>query len=95
MENIQMRRLIEAINRLQSTQETSIVLMKNILLDWLTKASSKDKKPILEVMASVLPFFRTKRRKGSTLTTAAVMYLRKAVMGRVAAPFPPLPADST
>jgi chromosome segregation ATPase len=58
-ENIQTRRsLDEAIHRLQTTQEDVIdrTLMKNILLDWLTKTVRKERQQVLEVMASVLHF---------------------------------------
>ena len=58
-ENVQLRRsLDEAIQRLQSTQEDIIdrTLMKNILLDWLTKTNSKEKRDVLDLMASVLHF---------------------------------------
>jgi chromosome segregation ATPase len=59
VENVQTRRsLDEAIKRLQATQDDVIdrTLMKNILLDWLTKTDRKEKIQILEVMASVLHF---------------------------------------
>jgi hypothetical protein len=59
IENIHTRRsLDEAIHRLQATQEDVIdrTLMKNILLDWLTKSSRKEKQQVLEVMANVLHF---------------------------------------
>jgi chromosome segregation ATPase len=95
VENIQMRRsLDEAINRLQTTQEDVIdrTLMKNILLDWLTKASSKDKKPILEVMASVL-HFTDEEKDRVNIDDSSLALRRKALMGRVAAPLPPTKAD--
>jgi hypothetical protein len=94
MENIQMRRsLDEAISRLQTTQEDVIdrTLMKNILLDWLTKTSSKEKKSILEIMASVLHF--TDQEKERVNIDGSTFALRKAVMGHIAAPLPASKAD--
>jgi hypothetical protein len=94
LENIQMRRsLDEAIHRLQTTQEDVIdrTLMKNILLDWLTKTSSKEKKPVLEIMASVLHF--TDQEKERVHMDDSGLALGRAVMGRVAVPLPPSKAD--
>ena len=58
-ENIQMRRsLDEAINRLQATQDDVIdrIFMKNVLFDWLTKKGVKERRDVLELMASILHF---------------------------------------
>lgn len=65
-ENVQMRRsLDEAINRLQTTQEDVIdrTLMKNILLDWLTKTGQKERQQVLELMANVLHFTENEKAK--------------------------------
>jgi hypothetical protein len=66
LENVQMRRsLDEAIQRLQMNQEDVIdrTLMKNILMDWLTKPDQKSKREVLEVMASVLHFSDEEKEK--------------------------------
>lgn len=58
-ENAQMRRsLDEAINRLQVTQDDVIdrAFMKNVLFDWLTKKGVKERRDVLELMASILHF---------------------------------------
>jgi GRIP domain/GRAB domain len=58
-ENIQMRRsLDEAINRLQATQDDVIdrAFMKNVLFDWLTKKGVKERRDVLELLASILHF---------------------------------------
>lgn len=92
-ENVQMRRsLDEAIGRLQHNQEDVIdrTLMKNILLDWLTKSGSKEKREILELMASVLHF--TEEEKGRVHIGGEVLSLGK-VVATVAAPPPPPKAD--
>jgi chromosome segregation ATPase len=88
-ENVQMRRsLDEAIHRLQTTQEDVIdrTLMKNILLDWLMKTNAKEKKPILEVMASVLHFTEEEKQK-------VHIDDRHIALGKVMGPFPPSKAD--
>jgi hypothetical protein len=63
--------------------------MKNILLDWLTKASI-GQETVLEVMASVLHFFGRREERVNIEDTSHA--LRKAVMGRVAAAPPPYQA---
>lgn len=92
-DNVQMRRsLDEAINRLQTSQEDVIdrTLMKNILLDWLTKTGSKEKKPILAVMGSLLHF--TEEEKEKVHIDEGHHALEK-FMDSVAAPLPPAKAD--
>ena len=92
-ENVQMRRsLDEAISRLQHNQEDVIdrTLMKNILLDWLTKTGSKEKRQILELMASVLHF--TDEEKGRVHIGGEDFSLGK-VVATVAPPPPPSKAD--
>ena len=57
-DNLHLRRsLDEAIYRLQSTQEDVVdrTMMKNIILDWFSK-TGKNKKQVLELMASMLHF---------------------------------------
>jgi GRAB domain/GRIP domain len=102
VENVQMRRsLDEAIHRLQTTQEDVIdrVLMKNILLDWLTKKGSKEKHQVLELMASVLHFTEDDKEKvhiGMSHEAAVAHHhfgLAATVVGTVAAPLPPAKAD--
>lgn len=59
VENVQNRRALdEAIHRLQATQEDVIdrAVIKNILLDWLTKTDASQKRQVLELMASLLHF---------------------------------------
>jgi chromosome segregation ATPase len=59
LENVQTRRALdEAIDRLSQTQEDVIdrTVMKNILLDWLTKAGKKERSQVLEMMADLLHF---------------------------------------
>lgn len=93
VENVQMRRsLDEAISRLQHNQEDVIdrTLMKNILLDWLTKTGSKEKRQILELMASVLHF--TDEEKGRVHIGGEDFSFGK-VVATVAAPPPPSRAD--
>ena len=93
-ENVQMRRsLDEAIHRLQSTQEDVIdrTLMKNILMDWLTKTGVKERKDILELMASVLHF--TEEEKEKVHINTPVGGALGKVVGSVAAPLPPSKAD--
>jgi chromosome segregation ATPase len=66
LENVQTRRsLDEAISRLQATQDDVIdrTVMKNILLDWLTKSDKKERKQVLELMASVLHFTDDERNR--------------------------------
>jgi hypothetical protein len=76
IENLHTRRsLDEAMKRLQVTQNDVIdrTLMKNILLDWLTKYERKEKLQILELIASVLHFSDEEKERvhiddsGSTL----------------------------
>lgn len=65
-DNVQMRRsLDEAIQRLQSTQEDIIdrTIMKNILLDWLSKPAAKERRQVLEVMANLLHFTEEEKEK--------------------------------
>jgi chromosome segregation ATPase len=65
-DNVQMRRsLDEAIQRLQSTQEDIIdrTIMKNILLDWLSKPAAKERRQVLEVMANLLHFTTEEKEK--------------------------------
>lgn len=94
VENVQMRRsLDEAIHRLQTTQEDVIdrVLMKNILLDWLTKKGNKEKHQVLELMASVLHFTEDEKEKVH-IGSEAHFGIGKVVES-VAAPLPPSKAD--
>lgn len=89
-ENVQMRRsLDEAISRLQHNQEDVIdrTLMKNILLDWLTKTGNKEKRQILELMASVLHF--TDEEKGRVHIGGDDFSIGKVVA--TVAPTPPPP----
>lgn len=92
-ENVQMRRsLDEAISRLQHNQEDVIdrALMKNILLDWLTKHGNKEKRQVLELMASVLHF--TDEEKARVHIGGEEFSLGK-VVATVTAPPPPSKAD--
>ena len=81
--------LDEAISRLQVTQEDVIdrSLMKNILLDWISK-KSKDRHDILEVIASLLHFSDEEKEK-----VGLFEYIPSGIAGRVvgavAAPLPP------
>lgn len=93
IDNVQMRRsLDEAIIRLQSNQEDVIdrSLMKNILLDWLSKTQSKEKRQVLEVMASVLHFSDEEKEKVH-ITDQAGRFGR--VVETFTAPLPPPKAD--
>lgn len=93
VENVQMRRsLDEAIGRLQHNQEDVIdrTLMKNILIDWLTKHGNKEKRQILELMASVLHF--TDEDKARVHVGGEDFSFGK-VVATVAAPPPPSKAD--
>lgn len=93
-ENVQMRRsLDEAIHRLQTTQEDVIdrTLMKNILMDWLTKTHAKERRDVLELMASVLHFTEEEKEKVH-IGSPAGGALGKVVHS-VAAPLPPSKAD--
>jgi hypothetical protein len=91
-DNIQMRRsLDEAIQRLQMNQEDVIdrTLMKNILMDWLTKTGVKERKDVLELMASVLHF--TEEEKERVHITSN--HLVGSMFGKLATPAPLLKAD--
>lgn len=93
LDNVQMRRsLDEAIHRLQATQDDVIdrTVIKNILLDWLTKTDANKKRQVLELMASLLHFTDEEKSKvhiqeGSELVGSLVH--------AVAAPLPPPKAD--
>lgn len=93
VDNAQMRRsLDEAISRLQHNVEDVIdrTLMKNILLDWLTKHGNKEKRQILEMMSSLLHF--TDEEKARVHIGGEDFSLGK-VVATVAAPPPPSKAD--
>lgn len=95
VDNVQMRRsLDEAINRLQTSQEDVIdrALMKNILLDWLTKHNPKERSQVLEVMASLLHFSDQEKERVHIDTGASTSALVNFV-GSLAAPPPPPKAD--
>ena len=93
VDNVQMRRsLDQAIHRLQATQEDVIdrQVIKNILLDWLTKTDAQKKRQVLEMMASLLHFTdeeksRVHIKEGSELF--------EKVVHAVAVPLPPAKAD--
>ena len=92
-ENVQMRRsLDEAIYRLQATQEDVIdrTLMKNILMDWLTKTGTKERTDVLELMASVLHFTEEEKDRVHIGPHAGAL---EKVVHSVAAPIPPSKAD--
>jgi chromosome segregation ATPase len=92
-DNVQMRRsLDEAIYRLQATQEDVIdrTLMKNILMDWLTKTGTKERKDVLELMASVLHFTEEEKERVHIGPHAGTL---EKVVHTVAAPIPPSKAD--
>ena len=91
-ENIQMRRsLDEAIHRLQMNQEDVIdrTLMKNILMDWLTKAGAKERKDILELMASVLHFTEEEKERVHISSS----HIATSLLGKLSAPVPAPKAD--
>lgn len=93
VENVQMRRsLDEAIHQLQATQEDVIdrTLMKNILMDWLTKSGSKERRDVLELMASVLHFTEDEKERVHIGPHAGAL---EKVVHTVAAPLPPSKAD--
>lgn len=93
LDNVQMRRsLDQAIQRLQSTQEDVIdrQVIKNILLDWLTKTDARQKRQVLELMASVLHF--TDEEKSRVHITEGSELFGK-VLHSVAVPLPPAKAD--
>ena len=95
VDNSQMRRsLDEAIHRLQTTDEDVIdrQVMKNILLDWLTKQSVGEKRQVLEVMASVLHFSQEEKDRVH-ISDGKPQSTLGAVVGAVAAPLPPAHAD--
>ena len=91
-ENIQMRRsLDEAIHRLQMNQEDVIdrTLMKNILMDWLTKTGTKERKDILELMASVLHFTEEEKERVHISSS----HIATSLLGKLAGPVPAPKAD--
>lgn len=93
VENVQMRRsLDEAVRRLQSNEEDVIdrTLMKNVLLDWLTKSGSREKRQILDMMSSLLHF--TNEEKDRVHVGIEDFSLGK-VVANVTAPPPPTRAD--
>ena len=93
LDNVQTRRsLDEAIQRLQATQEDVIdrALMKNILLDWLTKPGAKERRQVLELMANLLNFSEAEKEKVHIDEVAGTI---GKVVGSVAAPLPPPKAD--
>jgi len=93
VENVQMRRsLDEAIHRLQTTQEDVIdrELMKNILMDWLTKTGTKERREVLELMANVLHFSEDEKNRVHISGPQGTL---GKVVGSVAAPLPPSKAD--
>jgi seryl-tRNA synthetase len=93
VENVQMRRsLDEAIYRLQATQEDVIdrTLMKNILMDWLTKTGTKERRDVLELMASVLHFSEDEKERVHIGPESGALGM---VVHTVAAPLPPSKAD--
>lgn len=66
LENVQTRRALdEAIERLSQTQDDVVdrTVMKNILLDWLTKAGKKERNQVLEMMADLLHFTDDEKRR--------------------------------
>jgi seryl-tRNA synthetase len=66
VENVQTRRALdEAINRLSQTQDDVVdrTVMKNILLEWLTKAGKKERTQVLEMMADLLHFTDEEKRR--------------------------------
>jgi chromosome segregation ATPase len=66
VENVQTRRALdEAIDRLSQTQDDVVdrTVMKNILLDWLTKAGKKERSQVLEMMADLLHFTDDEKRR--------------------------------
>ena len=86
-DNLYLRRsLDEAIHRLQSTQEDVVdrAMMKNILLDWFSK-TGKNKKQVLEVMASMLHFTDSEKEKCSIYEGAGSYEM---FVGAVVAPLP-------
>ena len=93
VDNVQMRRsLDQAIQRLQATQEDVIdrSVIKNILMDWLTKTDANKKRQILEMMASLLHF--TEEEKSRVHIQEGSELLEKVVHA-VAVPLPPAKAD--
>ena len=93
VDNVQMRRsLDQAIQRLQSTQEDVIdrQVIKNILLDWLTKTEARQKRQILELMASVL-HFSDEEKSRVHITEGSELF--EKVLHSVAVPLPPAKAD--
>ena len=93
VDNAQMRRsLDQAIQRLQATQEDVIdrQVIKNILLDWLTKSDAHQKRQVLELMASLLHF--TDEEKSRVHIQEGSELLEKVVHA-VAVPLPPTKVD--
>lgn len=92
-ENVQLRRsLDEAIHQLQMNQEDVIdrTVMKNVLLEWFAMKGKKEKRQVLEMMASLLHF--TEEEKEKIHIIAGIGTLSK-VVGAVAAPLPPAASD--
>jgi hypothetical protein len=93
LDNVQMRRsLDQAIQRLQATQEDVIdrQVIKNILLDWLTKTDAHQKRQVLDLMASLLYF--TDEEKSRVHIQEGSELLEKVVHA-VAVPLPPTKVD--
>ncbi|GKY98249.1 hypothetical protein MPSEU_000782600 [Mayamaea pseudoterrestris] len=91
-ENVQMRRsLDEAIHRLQMNQEDVIdrSLMKNILMDWLTRTGVKERRDVLELMASVLHFTDNEKERVHISTS----HIASSILGKLAGPVPEAKAD--
>ena len=89
--NSSRKSLDEAIHRLQATQEDVIdrALMKNILLDWHLRRSKKERRDILEVMASLLHFTEEEKSKVGMAHVGILDGGLGKVVGVVAAPLPP------
>ena len=92
-DNIQMRRsLDEAIHRLQATQDDVVdrTLMKNILLDWLSKPGAKEHQQVLQVMANLLHFTEEEKERVRIDEVSGTI---GKVVHTLAAPLPPPKAD--
>jgi len=92
-ESVQDRRsLDEAVQRLQMTADDVVdrSVMRNILLDWLSKPEAKERKQVLEVMASLLQFTEEEKEKVHLGDAARTL---DRVVHTVAAPLPPSKAD--
>lgn len=93
LDSVQMRRsLDQAIQRLQSTQEDVIdrQVIKNILLDWLTKTDKRQKQQVLELMASLLHFTDEEKSRVHIVEGSELF---DKVLHTVAVPLPPAKAD--